>query len=258
MPPMTEKQESLSKSLEDYLEAIYGLKLKSRVARVKDIAQSMGVRMPSVTEAISSLASRGLVKHKPYEDVELTDDGLERAREITHRHSAVKDFLVNVLGLSEEDAESEACGIEHAIRPETLDRLIKFADFARASADEKSLRLEHFQHYMRHGLYPDGCRKHPADGHGHSHRHCGMRSRTAIVATKLSDLCPGDRGRVAFVSGHGSIRKRLIEMGLTADTHIEVVRVAPFGDPVEIKVRGYHLSLRKSEAEHVEVEVLNP
>ena len=65
----------------------------------------------------------------------------------------------------------------------------------------------------------------------------------------------GVKGRVAFVSGGGPLRKRLLDMGLTPDTDIEVVRVAPFGDPIQIRIRGYCLSLRKSEAEHVEVEV---
>jgi len=253
----TEISPGLSRSLEDYLEAIYTLKLQSQVARVKDIAGAMGVKMPSVTEAIRSLASRGLVEHRPYEGVDLTENGLGRAREIAHRHSAVKDFLVNVLGLEEKDAETEACEIEHAIQPETLDKLIKFADFVRASQQETSLRLNHFRHYMRHGQYPSECGIHPADGHGHAHRHCAGRTPSAISSTRLCDLCPGDRARIAFVSGRGPIRRRLMEMGLTSDTLVEVVRVAPLGDPMELKLRGYCLSLRKSEAEHVEVEVLD-
>lgn len=254
---MSGSSTTLSPSLEDYLEAIYTLKVESQVARVKDIARAMGVKMPSVTEAIRSLVSKGLVDHRPYETVELTEEGLKRAREIAHRHSVVKDFLVNVLGLNEQDAEGEACGIEHAIRPETLDKLIKFAEFVRASGEQESLRLNHFRHYMRHGLYPSGCGIHPPDGHGHPHRHCGGRTPAAIASTRLSDLRPGDRGRIAFVSGKGPIRRRLIEMGLTSDTPVEIVRVAPLGDPMELKVRGYCLSLRRCEAEHVEVEVLD-
>ncbi|MHB9036858.1 MAG: metal-dependent transcriptional regulator [Armatimonadota bacterium] len=239
---MAEDCARLSRSMEDYLEAIYNLKIESQVARVKDIARAMGVKMPSVTEAIRSLASKGLVKHAPYENVELTENGLELARNIAHRHSAVKDFLVGVLGLDQTDAEAEACGIEHAIRPETLDKLLKFAAFVRACDDDQSLRLAHFQHYMKHGTYPENCAM------------CRSQS-DVITTTKLSNLCPGAKGRIAFVSGRGPIRKRLMEMGVTSDTSFEVVRAAPFGDPIEIKIRGYHLSLRKSEAEHVEVKL---
>lgn len=254
---MAAQEPNLTRSLEDYLEAIYTLKLRNREARIKDIAKAMKVTMPSVSEAVVSLASRGLVAHRPYESVELTDRGLELARQITHRHSAVKDFLTNVLGLPEDRADAEACGIEHAIDPDTLDRLIKFSDFARACGSEKSLRLDHFQHYMRHGSYPEQCPVHPPDGRGHVHRHFGGRPRSAISSFKLSELRPGDRARIAFVSGGGPIRRRLMEMGLTSDAVVEVVRAAPLGDPIEIKVRGYCLSLRKNEAERVEVEVID-
>jgi DtxR family Mn-dependent transcriptional regulator len=208
--------------------------------------------MPSVTEAIRSLSSKGLVKHEPYENVELTEHGLHLAKDIAHRHSAVKDFLVGVLSLDDERAEVEACGIEHAIQPETLDKLLKFADFVRACDDDQSLRLAHFQHFMKHGEYPDNCSVCRGPGlrrHRQGRHHSGL-------TTKLSDLCPGTKGRIAFVAGRGPIRKRLMEMGVTSDTDFEVVRAAPLGDPIEIKIRGYHLSLRKSEAEHIEVQLL--
>ncbi|MCL5104212.1 MAG: metal-dependent transcriptional regulator [Armatimonadetes bacterium] len=245
---MATPEAKLSRSLEDYLEAIYNLKVRNQFARVKDIARLMEVKMPSVTEAIRSLTSRGLVKHQPYENVELTEEGLDRARGIAHRHSAVKEFLTSVLGLNESDAETEACGIEHAIRPDTLDKLLKFVDFVRACGGDNPMKLDDFKHYIEHNAYPDGCDYRPARPGV-----CGLRS--TITSTKMSDLCPGMTGRIAFVSGKGQIRKRLMEMGLTSDTKFEVIRVAPLGDPVEIKIRGYHLSLRKNEAHHIEVEL---
>ncbi len=232
----------LSKSHEDYLEAIYNLKVRSQFARVKDIADILGVKMPSVTEAIRTLASKGLVKHQPYSNVELTDEGLDLARNIAHRHTAVKDFLVNVLGVEEAKAEEEACGIEHAIQPDTLDKLLNFAEFARACGTDDSLRLAHFQHFTKYGDYPQACILKSGEN-------------SPITSTRLSDLCPGAKGRIAFISGESPIRKRLIEMGFTSDTEFEVIRVAPMGDPVEIRLRGYYLSLRKTEAMHIEVAV---
>lgn len=242
---MAIKAPPLSRSMEDYLEAIYNLKVRSQVARVKDIAREMGVRMPSVTGAIRSLAEKGLVAHQPYENVELTPAGLTRARSVAHRHSAVREFLISVLGLPEQDAEVEACGLEHGIRPETLDKLLKFVEFVRAHGEDRAFRLSDFQHFLREGLDPDGDEEHPEVCH----------LPPTIKSTRLSELCPKMRGRIAFVSGQGAIRKRLLEMGMTSDTQFEVVRTAPMGDPIEIKIRGYNLSLRKSEAEQVEVEV---
>jgi ferrous iron transport protein A len=71
---------------------------------------------------------------------------------------------------------------------------------------------------------------------------------------KLSDLSPGDRGRVTRMGGDPEALRRLMEMGLMRGTAVEVVRRAPLGDPLEVKVRGFMLTLRRSEAEHIEVE----
>ncbi|MEX2045087.1 MAG: FeoA family protein [Opitutus sp.] len=71
---------------------------------------------------------------------------------------------------------------------------------------------------------------------------------------KLSELPPGASAIVREFPKAGAAFLRLREMGLLAGTRITLVRAAPLGDPLEIKVRGYHLTLRKSEAEHVVVE----
>jgi len=70
---------------------------------------------------------------------------------------------------------------------------------------------------------------------------------------KLSDLQPGSTAVVKEVAGEGSLRRRLLEMGILAGSTVEVVRKAPLGDPVEIRVRGYNLSLRRNEADTVMV-----
>lgn len=71
---------------------------------------------------------------------------------------------------------------------------------------------------------------------------------------RLADLRPGDSGRVVELAGEASLVQRLLEMGLTEGEDVEVVRFAPLGDPIEVRVRGYHLSLRRSEAAAIAVE----
>lgn len=71
---------------------------------------------------------------------------------------------------------------------------------------------------------------------------------------KLSELPVGTSATIREFPKGGAAFLRLREMGLLAGTRITLVRTAPLGDPIEIKVRGYHLTLRKSEAEHVVVE----
>lgn len=70
----------------------------------------------------------------------------------------------------------------------------------------------------------------------------------------LAQLSPGERGKVTKVGGDAEAARRLMEMGLMRGTTVDVVRRAPLGDPLEVKVRGFMLTLRLAEAEHIEVE----
>ncbi len=79
---------------------------------------------------------------------------------------------------------------------------------------------------------------------------------TADDGAVLSALAVGERGRIAGFTAPPEQRQRLLEMGLTVGAEFEVVRFAPLGDPMEIKVRGYHLSLRKRDAGGVRIERL--
>jgi len=72
----------------------------------------------------------------------------------------------------------------------------------------------------------------------------------------LDKLLPDERGRIEEVSGNGTLRQRLLDMGVVPGAEIRVMRVAPLGDPVEYMVRGYRLSLRRTEAANVLVEDL--
>ena len=74
------------------------------------------------------------------------------------------------------------------------------------------------------------------------------------MARKLSELDPGARGKVVAMEGSGDAVKRLMDMGLIRGTTVEVVRRAPLGDPIEVRLRGFMLTLRRSEAEHITVE----
>ncbi len=71
---------------------------------------------------------------------------------------------------------------------------------------------------------------------------------------KLANLSIGDTAKVTNVVGKSAITKRLMEMGIVPGVSVRVVKSAPFGDPIEIRVRGYSLAMRKSEAETIEVQ----
>ncbi len=73
----------------------------------------------------------------------------------------------------------------------------------------------------------------------------------ADAATTLRDVPVGDTVRVAKLTGEGAIKRRIMDMGLTKGTEVTVRKVAPLGDPIEVTVRGFELSLRKDEAQNV-------
>lgn len=72
----------------------------------------------------------------------------------------------------------------------------------------------------------------------------------------LSQLESGERGRVTKIGVTGTIRRRLTDMGLVTGSEVEMERVAPLGDPIEIKIKGYDLSLRKEVASRIEVDIM--
>ncbi|MDY0290508.1 MAG: ferrous iron transport protein A [Sphaerochaeta sp.] len=70
----------------------------------------------------------------------------------------------------------------------------------------------------------------------------------------LGELRPGEKAKVVSIGTTGAMRQRILDMGVTPNVEVQLIKVAPLGDPVEITVRGYQLSLRKSEAALIQVQ----
>ena len=121
--------ETLSASLEDYLEAIYHLIAEKQAARVKDISTRLKVNYSSVTGALKALSERKLVNYAPYELVTLTPQGEVVARDVVRRHEVLSDFFVKVLAIDEKHADEAACKMEHAVSPKILERFVEFVEF---------------------------------------------------------------------------------------------------------------------------------
>ena len=114
--------ESITQSLEDYLETIYLLIKDSGTACVRDVAKSLGVKMPSVVKAIHELKSLELVIQEPYSSIELTKKGERLAKSVLSRHELLKTFLESI-GISSKTADQDACRMEHILSAETLDKI---------------------------------------------------------------------------------------------------------------------------------------
>ena len=118
----------MTQSLEDYLESIYIIIKSNKVARVKEISEKMNVKKPSVNNALKELEKRELVRHEKYGYIELTDKGMAKAEKIIAKHNMLKTFLIEILNVSPENAENDACNMEHFISEETLDKISQFMD----------------------------------------------------------------------------------------------------------------------------------
>lgn len=119
----------LTSNMEDYLEKIAMLSVTNRVVRVKDIAESLKIKMPSVTAAIKRLGDMGFVNYEKYGYVELTEVGRNTADRIWRKHGFLQNFFSRLLLLDSATAEREACKIEHHLEAETFEKILVFMNF---------------------------------------------------------------------------------------------------------------------------------
>lgn len=208
------RRDPVSASLQDYLEAISILAEQYGKARITDIAAFLGVTKASVVQAVQSLKKSGLVVQERYGFVELTSEGAKLALKVRDRHLLFRRFLVDVLGVSPEVAERDACAMEHAVSLETVEKLAHFLETCALQKKE-------------------------------------VASVSQVQTRRLDTLKVGERGRVVSVVAGSSVRQRILEMGLIPGVELEVAGVAPLGDPIRIVVKGYVLTLRKEEASEI-------
>lgn len=116
----------ISKSLEEYIKVMYILKKQNGNIRVTDIALKMDCTKPSVNKALHNLKEHGLVNYEIYGEIDLTSKGEELAQKIIEAYDIVYLFLKDVLGLSEQDAETEAEKIKSVASDDTINRLAKY------------------------------------------------------------------------------------------------------------------------------------
>ena len=214
----------LSSNMEDYLEAITILSNVKKFVRVKDIAEHLKIKMPSVTSALKKLSEMGYIFYEKYSYVELTDEGKSIADSIYGKHKFLKDFFSKVLGLNMTDSDSEACRIEHHLSPEgsrKLNRLLEFY-LAEEKSDKKWVQ----------------------------------DLKKILSECALSEVKEGDVVEIVKLSTSPELKKRLIDLGFHRGERVTVVRYAPLKDPMQLKIKDSNISIRITEAESVIVRKL--
>ncbi len=226
----------LTPRAQDYLRTIYQLSSKGSKVRLVTLSEALGVRMPTALQMVRSLASQGLVKYEKHGEIELTEEGKRIAEEIQTKHNLLFEFLTKYLGVDPEVAEKDACGMEHHLSEETYDRLLKFIEFMEGCPHGLPRWLEGFHFYLKWGKRPV------------------LRAEEEAVIVpmrRLSDLEPGEAGKVVAIKADPDGRLRLAEMGIVIGSTVYVEEKSC--ERVKIKLMGGEVELSIGEASLISV-----
>ena len=224
----------LSHALEDYLEVIFLLDRMKKVVRVKDIVGKLGVKAASVVGALRRLEKEELVVYERYGYVDLTAKGMEIAERVYKRHKSLFEFFTEILGVSASVADKDACEMEHYLSKETFSKLLGFLDFVKECPGEESGWIKDFRNFQKAEKLQVGYKG--ADN------------------MSLADVKVGEKAIIKKIKTKSGLKRKFLDMGVVAGSVLEIVKVAPLGDPIDIKIKGYHLSIRKEEAKEILVE----
>ena len=252
--PFTSKKDtpesSLSTSLEDYLETIYELSGSGATVRVKDIADARSVKAASVSVALNKLAELGHVNYEPRGRISLTESGLKIGRKMLSRHKLLCRFFADVLQLPKNEAEVQACAMEHSLTDSGMNQLVRFFEFLGSCPDVGNV-IERFHSCpRRHDESPDIIGDESASGVNHCAA-CHPEMHLETKTLPLTAIPAGSSARVTNVISDGAARQRMLDMGLLPQTRVVVERLGPGGETIWIKCMGTQLGLRKIEAESV-------
>ncbi|MCK5197801.1 MAG: DtxR family transcriptional regulator [Spirochaetales bacterium] len=222
----------LSSNFEDYLKTIGDLEASKGQVRSKEIAKIMKVKPSSVTNALQVLREQKLISYEPYGPIIMTSRGKRIWLIIHQKYKTVKDFFTEILEIDHKTADELACTMEHAISPQITERILLLRQFLKDDSTCGTDTIERL-----HDFFAKQTEK--------TEKEIGKE----IPMFLLSVLKPGERATIHKINGDQALRQNFLDMGLSRGQEVIVERVAPLGDPIEITIRGYSLSLRKSEAE---------
>lgn len=125
----------VTSSWEDYLESIYNHIAANQGVKAIDISRDLKVSRATVTETLKKLAENGLINYCCYGVISMTAEGKKIAEEVIRKHQILSRFFEDILGVEAEEAQENACRIEHVISEEAFERLIAFTDFCEQHAE---------------------------------------------------------------------------------------------------------------------------
>jgi DtxR family Mn-dependent transcriptional regulator len=216
--------EEVTAVIEEYLECIYRLQEKSGVARTSNIVKSLGVVPGTVTNTVEWLEKEGLVTHKPYKGVKLTEKGRKIALQVIRRHRLSERLLVDILHMEWDKVHDAACKLEHGITDEIMQPL------------EKALK------------HPKTC------PHGNPiPTKCG-----GIIEEKsqpLLELATGEQSTIVKITEESlDLLHYLDTIGLVPEASIKILEKAPLNGPITVKVGATNHAISRAVASIIRVK----
>lgn len=243
---MSKVKSGITGSLEDYLETIYRILGRSSVARVKDIAKEMEVSPASVSPAMKRLADKQLVTYSKRNYIELTKKGLFIARRTFTRHNLLSRFLTEILGINHEQAEIDACAMEHFLSESSMERLAAFFEFLAACPELQILIDTGFSNCLEGETDKlSRCSRSICPLMDHDNDEEGFE------LARLTDLEPGSTRIVSRINAGELIRKQLIDSGFIQGAKIVLIRPGGGELPCLVNLDGYDQELPVEIAECV-------
>lgn len=216
--------EEISAVIEEYLECIYRLQEKSGVARTNDIVKSLGVVPGTVTNTVKWLEKEGLVTHKPYKGVKLTEKGRKIALQVIRRHRLSERLLTDILHMDWDKVHDAACKLEHSLTNEIIKPL------------EKALK------------HPKTC------PHGNPiPTKCGGIIKEE--SQPLTELGTGEQSTIVkIIEERTDLLHYLNKLGLVPGASIEILEKAPLNGPITVKVGSTSHALSRAIASVIQVK----
>lgn len=213
--------DTLTRSVEDYLKAIYQISRDGRAAPTNEIAHALELSPASVSGMVKRLSEQGLLEHAPYRGVQLTADGRRVALRMVRRHRIIESYLVAILGYSWDTVHDEAERLEHAVSDGLIERM--------ASA------------LGNPGFDPHGDPIPDADG-----------SVAELAWTPLSEIAEGETVEIRRVRAEDAeLLRYLGSRDLRPGVSVEVLERQPFHGPIRVRADGREQVLGHEVAERL-------
>lgn len=235
---MSSKDQILTPSQEDYLKTIFEIISEKKVARVRDIAIIRNVKPGSVSPALRRLSDSGLIIYNQGEYITLTEEGKCIAIKTLTRHKLLYKFLAQVLQVNPEDAEKDACAMEHNLSNASVNKLTSFFEFLEMCPEGQNFLKQYLKCPMTSGTMADSeftCNEHSLIN---SYR-------------KLSELESGETGTLFHIHSEKSEREHLINMGFLPGCKISVEKKHKGSSKITVKIDENTVEINFEDAEAI-------